>query len=137
MTPEDLSSYLSVRCHFDSDTVQDVMVKYLEAGPSKIRHPKSWGYRVAQNLQAEQFRHNATISLVYGYNLLADPTPNPERVAQAREALDRYAANPTVTPRAKGRGKPGLNRTGQPLTRPEKWGFRKDYRVLKEARYGP
>ena len=134
MTPEELSVYLTSRCHFDMDTVQDVMVKYLEAGPESIQHPKSWGYKVARNLLAEQYRQtgNATLPLVD--NLLVDPTPNPERVAQGRQALDHYAANPTVTRRAKGRGQPGLNREGQPLTRPEKWGFREDYRVLKEAR---
>lgn len=134
MTSGELSTYLTARCHFDHDTVQDVMVKYLEARPETIRHPKSWGYRVARNLQAEQFRHKEHDSLPLVDNLLTDPTPSPERVAQAREELDRYAANPTVTPRAKGKGKPGLNRSGQPLTRPKKWGFREDYRVLKEAR---
>ena len=134
MTPEDLSTYLSARCHFSSDTVQDVLVRYLEAGPSKIQHPKAWGYKVARNLQAEQFRHKGNDTLPLVDNLLTAPTPNPERVAQAREELDRYAANPTVTQRAKGRGKPGVNRKGQPLTRPEKWGFKEDYQVLKEAR---
>ena len=134
MTPEELSVYLTSRCHFDHDTVQDVMVKYLEAGPETIRHPKSWGYQVARNLQAEQYRQKGNDNLPLVDNLLTDPTPSPERVAQAREELDRYAANPTVTPRAKGKGKPGLNRSGQPLTRPKKWGFREDYRVLKEAR---
>ena len=131
MTPEELSTYLTSRCHFDRDTVQDVMVKYLEA--KTIRHPKSWSYRVARNLQAEQYRHKGNDNLPLVDNLLTDPTPSPERVAQSREALDRYAANPTVTSRAKGRGKPGINRKGQPLTRPKKWGFREDYRVLKEA----
>ena len=133
-TPEELSTYLTTRCHFDPDTVQDVIVKYLEAGPETIRHPKSWGYRGARNLQAEQYRHKGNDTLPLVDNLLTDPAPSPERVTQAREELDRYAANPTVTTRAKGRGKPGLNRTGQPLTRPKKWGFKKDYQVLKEAR---
>lgn len=133
MTPEDLSIYLLTRCHFDPDTVQDTIVKYLES-PVPIRHPKSWGYRVTRNLQAEQYRHKGNDNLPLVDNLLTDPTPNPERVAQAREELDQYAADPTVTPKAKGRGKPGLNRTGQPLTRPEKWGFKEDYQVLKEAR---
>ena len=133
MTPEELSAYLTSRCHFDIDTVQDVMVKYLEAESESIRHPKSWGYRVARNLQAEHYRQKGNDTLPLVDNLLVDPTPTPERVAQAREELDRYAANPTVTSRAKGRGKPGLNREGQPLTRPEKWGFREDYQVLKEA----
>ena len=134
MTPEALSIYLLTRCHFGPDTVQDVIVKYLEAVPGTIHHPKSWGYRVAWNLQAEQFRHKGNDTLPLVDNLLTDPTPNPERVAQAREELDLYAANPTVTPRAKGRGQPGLNRNGQPLTRPKEWGFREDYQVLKEAR---
>ena len=134
MTPEELSTYLTSRCHFDIDTVQDVMVKYLEAGSETIQHPKSWGYRVARNLQAEQFRHKGNDNLPLVDNLLTDPAPSPERVAQAREELDRYAAHPTVTPRAKGKGQPGVNRNGQPLTRPKKWGFREDYRVLKEAR---
>ena len=132
MTPEELSTYLTSRCHFDRDTVQDVMVKYLEA--KTIRHPKSWGYQVARNLQAELYRQKGNDFLPLVDNLLIDPAPTPERVAQAREELDRYAANPTVTRRAKGRGQPGLNREGQPLTRPEKWGFRKDYQVLKGAR---
>ena len=136
MTPEELHTYLLQRCHFDPDTVQDAIVRYLEAPPESIQHPKSWGYRVARNLQAERFRHtgneNDTLPLVD--NLLADPMPTPERVAQAREELDRYAANPTVTRRAKGRGNPGVTRVGKPLVRPDLWGFREDYNALRRER---
>ena len=89
---------------------------------------------MARNLLAEQYRQTGNDNLPLVDNLLTDPAPTPERVAQAREELDRYAANPTVTQRAKGSGKPGVYRKGQPLTRPEKWGFREDYQVLKEAR---
>src|SRR3990167_9926753 len=130
MTPEELHDYLSQRCHFDPDTVQDVVVKYLEVGLDTIRHPKSWGYRVARNRQVEQFSQKGGEVLPPVDNLIPDPGANPEQVAQAREELDRYAAAPTVT------RKPhrGQSRVGQPLTRPEKWGFREDYQVLKEAR---
>ena len=130
MTPEDLSIYLLSRCHFDQDTVQDVIVKYLEVGSATIRYPKSWGYRVARNQQTARFRHQGGEDLPLMENLLIDPSPNPEQVAQARESLDRYAAAPTVT-RKPHRGK---WRIGQPLTRPKKWGFREDYLMLKRSR---
>ena len=133
MTPEALSVYLLTRCHFDPDTVQDVIVKFMES-PTLIQHPKSWGYRVAKNLQMSRFRSVQGHESPLLDDVIVDLSPDPLQVAVARERLDAYAANPTVTPRAKGRGKPGLNRAGQPLTRPEKWGFKEDYRVLKEAR---
>lgn len=139
MTPEALAVYLRDRYHLAPDLVQSVIVKYLEA-PKPIRHPKSWGYRVAMNLYLSAVREvqgHETQLLEddrSGSGVMVDPTPSPLRVAMAREQLDAYAANPTVTARAKGRGKPGINKVGQPLTRPDKWGFREDYNVLRRDR---
>lgn len=134
MTPEALSVYLLTRCHFDPDTVQDVIVKFMES-PTLIQHPKSWGYQVAKNLQMNRFRSVQGHESPLLDDVIVDPSPDPLQVAAARERLDAYAANPTVTQQARGRGNPGVSRLGKPLTRAkDKWGFREDYNVLRRAR---